>query len=251
VYYEGNRRVRKKFSKLVKAKAEADLVVAKLANGETEVLKLTGVDRSIYIAAKLKLQQWKSDADLNLVVADYLGAVSRLPKDASLKDCVDFYVKRHPAGLQKRTVQEVLGELIKTKEDAGRSDVFIKDLRSRVGNFAKDFPCEISTVTGRQIDEYIRARGLAPRTQNNIRLLINMLFKFAIRRGYLPKDHDEMSGVEKADDSGGEIEIFTVEEMRKLFESARPEMIPYLAVGAFSGLRAAEIQRLDWSEVNL
>jgi integrase len=31
----------------------------------------------------------------------------------------------------------------------------------------------------------------------------------------------------------------------------RPEMVPYLAIAAFAGLRAAEIDRLDWSEVNL
>lgn len=31
----------------------------------------------------------------------------------------------------------------------------------------------------------------------------------------------------------------------------REEMIPYLAVAAFCGLRAAEIMRLDWSEIHL
>jgi integrase len=33
-------------------------------------------------------------------------------------------------------------------------------------------------------------------------------------------------------------------------ESATPELLPYLAIGAFAGLRAAEIQRLDWSEID-
>ena len=28
-------------------------------------------------------------------------------------------------------------------------------------------------------------------------------------------------------------------------------MVPFLAIGAFAGLRTAEIQRLDWSKVNL
>src|SRR5262249_27630437 len=49
-------------------------------------------------------------------------------------------------------------------------------------------------------------------------------------------------------------EIFSVDELRALLESAngvRPDILPMLAIGAFAGLREAEIQRLDWSEVDL
>jgi integrase len=93
--------------------------------------------------------------------------------------------------------------------------------------------------------------------------LVNTLFKFAIKRGYLPKDHDEMSGVETATVDSGEIEVFSPAELQKLFAACltpvkergkwrtREEMIPYLAIAAFCGLRAAEIMRLDWSEVHL
>jgi integrase len=61
----------------------------------------------------------------------------------------------------------------------------------------------------------------------------------------------------------GEIEVFTPDELEKLFAACttpvkergkwrtREEMIPYLAIAAFCGLRAAEIQRLDWSEIHL
>src|SRR6185369_9281178 len=36
-----------------------------------------------------------------------------------------------------------------------------------------------------------------------------------------------------------------------LLKYSRPEMVPFLAIGAFAGLRSAEIERLDWSEVHL
>jgi integrase len=64
-------------------------------------------------------------------------------------------------------------------------------------------------------------------------------------------------------DSGGEIEVFTPDELRKLFAACitpveergkwrdRETMVPYLAIAAFCGLRSAEIARLDWSEVHL
>ncbi len=48
-----------------------------------------------------------------------------------------------------------------------------------------------------------------------------------------------------------ETEIFTVDEMRRLLDSARPEFVPAFAIGGFAGLRSEEIIRLDWSQVKL
>jgi len=273
-YYSGSRRVKLKFNDRAKAEAEARLVVVKLANGENEALKLTGNDRADYIKATQRLREWRPDADLNLVVADYIGSAKRLPENIALKDCVDFYLKRHPLGLPPKTVREVVNELIKTKSEAGKSDIYIKDLEGRLNQLADAFQdVRLSAITGKQIEDYIRAlrvpahggkeHPLAGRSQNNHRRIIGTLFKFAIKRGYLPKDHDELSAVERAEDDSGEIEIFTPDELVKLFDACmipvkehgkwrtRREMIPYLAISAFAGLRAAELQRLDWSEVNL
>ena len=35
-----------------------------------------------------------------------------------------------------------------------------------------------------------------------------------------------------------------------MLESATPDVLPYLAIGFFAGLRRAEIERLDWSEID-
>jgi integrase len=273
-YYAGSKRVRLKFSDLEKARREAHLIALKLTNGETEALQLTGGDRADYVRAMQKLRAWKPGIDLNLAVTDYVSVARRLPENVSLSEAIEYYLKRHPTGLPQKTVREVVDELIESKTSAGKSAVYIKDLNSRLGTFADKFNLLISTVTGKEIETYIRGlktlgsdeslrRSLAGRTQNNIRRLISTLCKFAIKRGYLPKDHDEMSGVEKATVNSGEIEVFSPAELQKLFTACltpvkergkwrtREEMIPYLAVAAFCGLRAAEIMRLDWSEIHL
>jgi integrase len=273
-YYSGSKRVRQKFSDLAKARREAGIAAIKLANGEAEALKLTGGDRADYIRAMQKLREWKPDADLNLAMTDYVAAVRRLPDNVSLKDVLDFFLKRHPVGLPAVTVRKAVDELIESKTAAGRSDVYIKDLSSRLGAFADTFQVRIANVTGREIEEYLRglvitnaetntSRPISGRTQNNIRRLIGTLFKFAIKRGYLPKDHDEISAVERAAVDHDAIEVFSPTELQKLFDACvqpvqergkwrtREEMIPYLAIAAFCGLRAAEIQRLDWAGVHL
>ena len=48
-------------------------------------------------------------------------------------------------------------------------------------------------------------------------------------------------------------EIFSVDELAGLLRVAfanAPDVVPMLAIGAFAGLREAEIKRLDWSEVD-
>lgn len=243
--------VRQKFGDLADAEKEARFVLTKLSNAEGEVLKLTGLDRASYVNAMQKLREWRADVDLGSAVADYVGAVKRLPENVSLKECLNFYLSRHPAGLPVKTVKEVVDELVATKTNMNRSDVYVKDIKSRLGHFAKSFAVPISTVTGAQLQEWLDNLGGAGRTRNNYRRLLTSLFNFAMRRGYLPKDHSEMGAVEKSDDGHGEIEVFTADELQKLFAACRPEMIPYLSVAAFCGLRAAEIQRLDWSEIHL
>jgi integrase len=48
-------------------------------------------------------------------------------------------------------------------------------------------------------------------------------------------------------------EIFSVDELADLLYSAVsnvPDAVPMLAIGAFAGLREAEIKRLDWAEID-
>jgi integrase len=48
-------------------------------------------------------------------------------------------------------------------------------------------------------------------------------------------------------------EIFSVDELAALLGAATaraPDAVPMLAIGAFAGLREAEIKRLDWAEID-
>ena len=49
----------------------------------------------------------------------------------------------------------------------------------------------------------------------------------------------------------GTVGILTVAETARLLEAADAELVPFIAIGAFAGLRRAELERLDWSEVDL
>lgn len=42
-----------------------------------------------------------------------------------------------------------------------------------------------------------------------------------------------------------------MEQAARLLENAAPDLVPCVAIAAFGGLRRAELERLDWSEVDL
>lgn len=249
-YYSGNKRVRKNYGALEEAKAEAELIATKLANGENDALKLTSSDRAIYVSALEDLKPL--NVPLTVAVSDYVAASQRLPSGVTIKDAVDFFLRRNPSGFPKKTVEEVTGELIAAKTQAGRSELHIRDLESRLGAFGRSMQMPISEVTGSMIQAYLDGLKFSGRTRRNHLRHISTLFRFATRRKYLTKDAlEELEAVEKPEVLPSETLIFTPGELREMLSAAPEHLVPQLAIGAFCGLRSAELLRLDWAQVNL
>jgi integrase len=220
-----------------------------IANGNHVSLTLTHDDRLKYLRAVEPLKA--IGVELDVAALEYVAAIRNLPEGATLKDAVDFYRRRH-AALEERTVQQVADEMLAAKRSAKLSDVHIEDLECRLNRFAGDFQMNIGDVSGRTIQAWLDAMKGSGRTKHNYLRHIAALIRFAIKRKYLPKDAlDEIEAVETPKQDVAEIEIFKPEEMCEILTAARPEMIPWLAIAGFAGLRSAEIKRLDWSEVNL
>jgi integrase len=160
-------------------------------------------------------------------------------------------MKHNTARLPRKTVVEVVSEMLQAKTLDGWSALYLNDLRLRLKRFSQKLPCHITEVTGSQIEDFLRSLNVAPRTRNNFRCAIATLFHFAQARKYLPKGETECDTVAKAKGETGPIQIFTPAEMKKLLHAAGPDLVVFLAIGAFAGLRHQEIKRLQWPEVRL
>ena len=55
----------------------------------------------------------------------------------------------------------------------------------------------------------------------------------------------------KASDRGGDIGIYTPKELAVMLTGIEAKWIPFVALGAFGGLRTAEIHRMEWSDIDL
>jgi integrase len=247
-YYLGTKRKRQKFTDLAQAQEEAQHALTKLVNGESEALRLTGMDRSVYVHANQTLADQLPGRNLLQVVEEHSAARKLLPADVCLLDVCRDWLSRNAFPAQ--TPREVLTELVKAKRDLGMSTAYLYDFK-RLAKFCESYDQPLLSITTSDVEQFLNGLEAAPQTRNNCRKLLRTLFQFATHRGYAPKNHDVMDGVAKARMPDTEIEIFTPAEIQRLLTAVRPELVPYLAIGAFAGLRTAELKRLDWSEVNL
>lgn len=248
-YYEGADRKKKRFADLGEARHEAEFIAERLSKGEGQVLRLTSLDRTIYVQALENLRPL--NIPLNVAVLEYVSAVKQLPQGATLKEAVDFFRKRNPASLEKRTVRQAADEMLAAKRAAKLSAVHLKDLDSRLNRIAGAFQMHLGGVSGIMLQAWLDNMEASGRTKRNYLAVVAALFRFCIRRKYLPKDAiEEVEAVQQTKEDNGEIEIFTPAEMNEMLIAARPEIVPWLAIASFAGLRSAELQRLDWREIN-
>jgi integrase len=155
------------------------------------------------------------------------------------------------------TVAELVGELLNVKEADGASERYLSDLRSRLGQFAATFDGKpVAEITATEVDHWLRSlsdsetgKPLAATTRNNFRRVLIVAFNFARERGYCVGNAAEKSARAKVIESA--VGILTIDQIARLLESSASELVPYVAIGAFAGLRRAELERLDWREVDL
>jgi len=151
------------------------------------------------------------------------------------------------------TVAQLVDEMLEAKRRDGRSEVYLRDLRYRLNKFAQDFGHRpITGITVDELDNWLRALPYSPQSRTNYRTIIGVLFSYADSRGIIERNPISRTAKPKLADRPPE--IFSVDELRAVLESAKrinPDVLPMVAIGAFAGLREAEIQRLDWNEIDL
>jgi hypothetical protein len=247
-YYQDDRRKREynaDYQVLLKRANEVldDLIAAR----PVEAGALNSSERSEFMRAKAIVA--KINQPLDIVARHYVEAVKILGNDLVIEAARE-YAKRHPAKLPPIKVADLVTEFLDEKKKQGRSERHLETLKSHCKRFGDVVCMNIGSVTAADVDLFLNNMEIGARTRDNIVNSINTLFEYAKRKRYLPSDHDELSRVARLDnDHDGPIEIYTPEEMKALLAAADESLLPFIAIGAFAGLRSSEIQRLDWQDV--
>jgi integrase len=245
-YHLGGKRHRLSFNDFEKAKDEAEAKASQLSRGDIDAVQMTGRDRLVYGRALDAVKQF--DVPLDGVAIEYAEARKHLG-GVSLIDAVRFYARHNGQGIKRKNVGEAVEEFIAAKAQKGVSDVYVADLRYRLGRFATAFHCDLNAVTPDDVQRFFAAITLAPGSHINFMRTLRTFLGFALRHGWLSKEVDLLARVEKRRETRAPVEIFTPGELASLLQDAKADVAPCIALGAYAGLRSAEILRLEWSDL--
>jgi integrase len=176
-------------------------------------------------------------------------AVEQLkPFSKTIMDAVEHYVAHLKASEKSCSAEQLVDELIAAKRADGASQRHVDDL-NRLNIFADKFDGEpVATITSAEIEDWLRSLPVSPVTRNHYRRLMVLAFNFAVQRGYATSNPAKKTA--KAREPKTKPNILTLDQASALLENASLEIRPHIAIGLFAGLRRAEIERLDWSEID-
>lgn len=226
----GRRRIRKSFSDEVAAENHAEVVLKQYENGQALAGNLTSSEALYFEACKRRL-----------------GGVP-------LMTAVEYYLKMHGQGEDSSLPTGKIRELfLKELGAKGNSYRDIKTVSSHTKMFCDAITGPITGVRATDIDAFLQGQEWSNRYRNNIRTSICRMFSWAKTKGHIPRsmaNAAEDSTTYKAEVAASP-GIFTPEHMAEILGAASDEWVPYFAVGAFGGLRSAEICRLKWEDIRM
>ncbi len=172
------------------------------------------------------------------------------PYGQTIAGATEFYIRHADAARRSCKIEELTAMMLNVKKADGKSASYLRSMTAIFNRFNKSFAGRlVSEINAAEIDDWLRAIPLEPLTRNNHRRVLFTLFKYARLRRYCTEN--PVLETTKAKIKSKPVEMLTPEQTRQLLESADPTIRPVLAIGAFAGLRPAEITRLDWREVQL
>ena len=170
------------------------------------------------------------------------------PSGVSLTDAVKFFL-RHNAATTGRIVDKLIPEYLQTKANPD----YRKDQEISLGVFAREFGQKpIASILSSEIDKWLASKKWKPLNLRNRIRDYSMLFKWAKLHGHIsenPFDKIPRPKVPRVTPA-----IFTVEEARLILEAAALHtefgLLPMMAICLFSGVRIAEVQRMNWEMID-
>lgn len=245
------------------ARKEAKRIAGLLAGNDAQGAQFNGQDRQRYLTMINTIEPLGIDPLAFIVEA--VAAKKKAPK-RSLIEMVNECVARDSENLTKKPVGEVVDLLVSARRADGRSEAYVRDLETRLKTFAGKLTGDLSEVTASQVNTFLRSLDCGGRSKNNYRRAIATLFRFGEIERFCARGQITSRDLARANETKASVEIFAPDELKALLHAAmHPQfeigtntryvedqgMLPLLVLGAFAGLRTAEVQRQLWSDIHL
>jgi integrase len=248
-YYRGGKRERRSFADINEAKREARIILGEMARNSIQAENLTAAEIESYTIARRVLAP--HNVPVHVAAETFAAVCEQLPADVSVHDAVRYF-NQFNRGVERKQINDLIEEYASARRASGVSQAYLSLVTRYITGFGRFTAGRmLPDLRARDVDDFLRAIPWEPITKNDARYKIVAFANWAKNRGFLPRDWNEFDGAMEYIEPVKEVTIFTPEEMeRVLLTMGKHLATPFVAIGAFAGLRTAEITRLDWKNVN-
>jgi integrase len=248
-YYSAGKRVQKCLGNLETAVGAAKEIARQLSEGTGRTVALEAQQVADYLTAARELRP------LGLTVSQaavrLAEAMRHIPAGGSLVEAAKRYARdQKKEKLPACLMTEAVRLFVESKQKKNRSSRYVDDMERRGEKVADAFRCGIAGIGVGELEAFLdRVKGTTNRAA--YREFLVGLFRFAQRRGFLPRDaRTEAEQLETVERKSGAIEIYSPAELHSAMEAAQGKERLAVALAAFTGIRSAELRRLYWEDIN-
>jgi integrase len=253
-WYADGIRKREKRSTFESAKSRAEEINRDLDNGRGHVRSFTTTETAVINSCIEQLRE--IGIPISQVVREYVAAHRILEGKASIEEAVRKYTHdRQKADLTPIKFDDVATEFMARCERNNLSEAYKtatkKFLRRVSPSLGQSL---IQDITSREIDKVVESLvDGGPRAFNNLLGAVAGVFSYARKQGYLPRtEKTEAEIVERKSSKRIEkIGVYSPEEIHTILGNIGEELVPFIALGAFAGIRTEEIFRMNWEMIDL
>jgi len=159
-------------------------------------------------------------------------------------------LKHHPMGAKRLALGELSDAYIESRRRVGVSKAWLGTIQTTVNMLLKKFPRELPELpTGKEVTAWLEESYTSAVTKNTKLRTLKAFAAWSVKEKLAGMDSITPAEFWKVPAKA--VEIYTPAELEKILRSISKLAVPFVAIGAFAGLRAAEVLRLDWSEIDL
>jgi integrase len=188
-----------------------------------------------------------------------INATERLaPFGKTIDDAVNFYLT-HLSHLSSSVYFSALATQVRSEfkrrvEANEVSDRHVESLNETLKKLEAKFGDRlVSEIRVEEVREWLLSMKLAAKTRNKHRGYAGQVFNLAVDYGHLSANPVTKIKKfrERSSEEDGEVSVLSSAETKRLFLAASPEVIPFLTLSFFCGIRRATFERLDWTNVKI
>lgn len=166
----------------------------------------------------------------------------------SIRNVWDEYRRLAPKPMPRKTLSAAIEECLASKTTAARRPSYVKGLRA----YLRQFSCGresvlVSDITSNHLLSWFAGRKFAPATTAAIITRFSTFFTWCMKRGYI-RDNPSIA-LERPNVEAKPPMILSVRQACRLVATcirSTPDLLAWLVLGLFAGLRPEEADRVDW-----